>query len=370
MSAQKFVTKLAAVAGVTVNGSEPWDIQVHDERFYGRVLRGGSLALGESYLDGWWDAPALDELIFKITSARLDQKIRGSWILRAQLLTAWFSNRQAGAHAWDIGPAHYDRGNDLYQAMLDSRLTYSSGYWKNATTLDAAQEAKLDLVCRKLYLRPGLRVLDIGCGWGSFAKFAAERYGVSVVGITVSKEQWALAHKLCAGLPIELKLQDYRALGGTFDRIVSMGMLEHVGPKNYRTYFDVARRVLTDDGLFLLHTIGDLGSHQAIDPWINKYIFPNAVLPSAKQITAGSEGLFVLEDWHNFGADYDRTLMAWFKNFDAHWPELMARYDERFYRMWKYYLLSSAGSVRSRLLQLWQIVLSPRGVRGRYQSLR
>jgi cyclopropane-fatty-acyl-phospholipid synthase len=254
--------------------------------------------------------------------------------------------------------------------MLDTRMVYSCGYWKNATTLDAAQEAKLDLICKKIGLKKGMRVLDIGCGWGSFAKFAAERFKVSVVGVTVSKEQVTLAREFCKDLPVEIRLQDYRKMKESFDRIVSVGMFEHVGYKNYRTFFQVAHRCLKDGGLFLLHTIGGNFSVKGTDPWINKYIFPNSMLPSVAQISAAIESRFILEDWHGFGTDYDKTLMTWMQNFNTHWAELKQQHSERFYRMWKYYLLSSAGSFRARRNQLWQIVLSKHGVPGGYTSIR
>jgi cyclopropane-fatty-acyl-phospholipid synthase len=247
---------------------------------------------------------------------------------------------------------------------------YSCGYWKDATSLDEAQEAKLDLVCSKLGLRPGMRVLDIGCGWGEALKFAAERYGVSGVGITVSQEQAEYARRLCHGLPIEIRVQDYRDVDERFDRSWSIGMFEHVGVKNYRRYFDVVRRCLTDDGLSLLHTIGGEESTNHTDPWIAKYIFPNSMIPSAAQIAQYSEGLFVIEDWHNFGADYEKTLLAWRDNFELAWPTLQARYGERFRRMWEFYLCAAAATFRARRDQLWQVVLSPHGVPGGYQALR
>ena len=254
--------------------------------------------------------------------------------------------------------------------MLDERLIYSCGYWKNASTLNEAQEAKLDLVCRKLGLRPGMRVLDIGCGWGGAAKFAAEKYKVEVVGITVSKEQVKFGKEYCRGLPVEIHLQDYHSLKGTFDRIFSLGMIEHVGYKNFGAFFRVVNNCLKDDGLFLLHTIGGNYSVTSTDPWIERYIFPNSMMPSARQICANIEGLFVFENWHNFGTDYDTTLMHWFRDFHENWNAIKKDYDERFYRMWKYYLLSCAGSFRARKNQLWQIVLSPNGVPGGYRSLR
>ena len=250
--------------------------------------------------------------------------------------------------------------------MLDPRMTYTCGYWKDADNLADAQEAKLELICRKLQLMPGMRVLDIGCGWGSFMGYAAEHYGVSCVGVTISKEQAEWAQKRYAGLPLEFRLQDYRETNERFDRIVSIGMFEHVGRKNHRTYTEVAHRCLEDGGLFLLHTIGKNVRDTVPDPWIDKYIFPNGDLPSIGQIADAVDGLFVVEDLHNFGADYDRTLMAWHENFSSAWPNFSKNLGERFRRMWNYYLLSCAGAFRARDIQLWQWVLSKEGVSGRY----
>jgi cyclopropane-fatty-acyl-phospholipid synthase len=283
-------------------------------------------------------------------------------------------NLQSRSRAWQVGEQHYDTGNDLFERMLDRRLTYSCGYWSgtpSANGLDEAQEAKLDLVCRKLGLTAGERVLDIGCGWGSFALFAAERYGARVVGVTVSEEQAAYARAHAGNWPVEFRVQDYRDIAdGPYDHVISIGMFEHVGHKNYRTYMRLVRKVLKEEGLFLLHTIGWRETGSVPDPWINKYIFPNGILPSAELIASAANGIFVLEDWHNFGADYERTLLAWDANFDAHWPALREKYGDRFYRMWKYYLLSCAGSFRARTAQLWQLVLSPHGVPGDYRSVR
>lgn len=351
------------------NGATPQDPQIHNDAFYSRVLVHGSLGLGESYMDGWWDADDLDGFLFRLVAARLDRQVHG-WEDVWGWLKAALVNLQRGRRAYVIGERHYDLGNDLFHAMLGKRLVYSCGYWKDAADLDAAQEAKLDLVCRKLELAPGMRVLDIGCGWGEALKFAAERYGVSGVGITVSHEQAEFARDLVRDLPIEIRVQDYRELHETFDRNFSIGMFEHVGVKNYRTYFEVKRRCLVDDGLALLHCIGSNVSTNHTDPWIARYIFPNSMLPSAEQIASARENLFVIEDWHNFGADYDRTLMAWRANFDAAWPRLEPRYGERFRRMWRFYLSASAALFRARRDQLWQLVLSPRGVPGGYRAPR
>ncbi len=361
--------ELLDLADVAINGNRPWDIQVHDDRLFQRVLAGGSLAFGESYMDGWWDCERLDQLFERILGAGLDRKVRSrTWLLQA--LKAKLLNLQKPSRAFTIGERHYDLGNDLYQAMLDELLVYSCGYWENGCTLDQAQKNKLDLACRKLGLEPGMRLLDIGCGWGGTAKYAAANYQAEVVGVTVSREQARFARELCSGLPVDIRLQDYREVDETFDRVVSIGMFEHVGCKNYRTFMRKVRSCLRDDGLFLLHTIGGNRSCTSCDPWISTYIFPNSMLPSARQITSAAEGLFVLEDWHSFGPHYDTTLMHWFENFQGGWDGLKHTYDQRFYRMWKYYLLSCAGSFRARSNQLWQVVLSPRGLSGGFEGVR
>ncbi|MEJ5261308.1 MAG: cyclopropane fatty acyl phospholipid synthase [Ignavibacterium sp.] len=374
MSAIKYkslVKELLSLAEIEINGNKPWDIQVHDDRFYKRVITEVELGLGESYMDGWWDVEKLDEMIYRIVRADLQNKVKRNLKIALQLAGFYLFNMQSRHRAFIIGERHYDLGNDLFQNMLDKRMNYSCAYWKNANNLDEAQENKLDLICKKLYLKPGMKVLDIGCGWGAFGKYAAEKYGVEVVGITVSKEQVALGKELCKGLPVELRLQDYRDINEKFDRIVSVGMIEHVGYKNYRTYFKVAERNLKDDGLFLLHTIGEVRSTKSTDAWTHKYIFPNGMLPSIAQLAKAVENLFVIEDLHNFGADYDKTLMAWFNNFNSNWDKIKNKYSERFYRMWKYFLLSCAGAFRARNKnQLWQIVLSKSGVPGGYVAIR
>ncbi len=348
---------ILAPADIQIDGDRPWDLQVRDDRFFSRVFADGTLGLGEAYMDGWWDCPALDELICRAFRANLNKTFR-PWRLLHHVISAKLRNLESRGRSLNIGRQHYNTGNDLFRAMLDDRMIYSCGYWARADNLADAQEHKLDLVARKLQIKPGMRVLDIGCGWGGAARYFAKRYGVAVVGITIADEQLDLGKRACDGLPVELRLQDYRDLDETFDRIYSIGMFEHVGAKNYRIYMDVVRRCLDDGGLFLLQTIGSSTTQVHTDPWIERYIFQVGNLPSAQQIAHAAEGVFTLEDWHSFGPDYDRTLMAWYQNVEAAWPDLQERYDERFRRAWRYYLLGSAGSFRSRANDLWQIVFS------------
>ena len=356
----KKVTELLAFAGIGVNGSEPWDIQVHDERFFNRALGEGSIGVGESYMDGWWDVEALDEFFNRFRRADLASKVHD---LKTALLVLKTKalNLQTMQRAKQVAQAHYDLGNRLYQAMLDRRMQYTCGYWKDAATLDQAQENKLHLICRKLQLKPGMTLLELGGGFGGFAHFAAKEYGCRVVSYNISREQVAFGRDLCQGLPVRFEQKDYREAAqepDRFDRVASIGLCEHIGYKNYRRFMQLAHGCLKDQGLFLLHTIGSNESYSYTDPWIHKYIFPNGLIPSMAQLTTAWERLWVAEDWHNFGPDYDRTVIAWWRNFERAWPDLRPAYGDRFYRMWKYYLMASAGSFRSRRLQLWQVVLS------------
>ena len=350
-------------AGITINGPAPSDIQVKDPHFFKRVLQEGSLGLGESYMDGWWECERLDIFFQKVLRAGLESQLPRHLKDTLRIASARVFNLQSKKRAWIVGKEHYDLGNDLFTRMLDPYMQYSCAYWKDAQTLEQAQEAKLDLICRKLQLAPGMKVLDIGCGWGGLAYYMAKNYGVSVEGVTISAEQQKLAQQRCEGLDVKILLQDYRDLHEQYDRIVSVGMFEHVGPKNYATYFDVVDRNLKPDGLFLLHTIGSKKTDDNVDPWIDKYIFPNGCLPSVRHIAVASEPHFVMEDWHNIGADYDTTLMAWHDRFLQSWPEIADNYGERFKRMFVYYLNACAGAFRARDIHLWQVVFS-RGASG------
>ncbi|MDD5773788.1 MAG: cyclopropane fatty acyl phospholipid synthase [bacterium] len=367
---KNIIQKILQPADITINGNRPWDLKIKNKNFYNKILTGGALGLGESYMADWWDCDRLDDFFCKIIPTDPEKKIKTNMELLFYILKNHIFNTGNRSNAFEIAEKHYDLGNELFKNMLDKRMVYSCGYWKNINNLDDAQEAKLDLVCRKIGLQKGDTVLDIGCGWGSFTKYAAEKYKAKTVGITVSKEQANFAKESCRGLPVEIRLQDYRDLNEKFDHIISIGMFEHVGYKNYSNYMKMVNRCLKDGGIFLLHTIGNSRTSINTDQWSTKYIFPNSMVPSAKQISAAIEGLFIIEDWHNFGADYDLTLTAWFNNFDKSWYKLKNIYDERFYRMWKYYLMSFAGSFRARSLQLWQIVFSKKGMMGGYQSVR
>ncbi len=347
--------------GIEIDGPSPWDIRVHDRRWYRRVLRDRNLGLGESYMDGWWDCERIDEMICRLLRGGLEEKIRVNIGYLLRLLPAVLFNLQSRARARMIARRHYDLGNDLFFAFLDSYKQYSCGYFRDTDHLDQAQQNKLDLIGRKLNLNAADHLLDIGCGWGGLPRYAAERFGCTVTAVNISREQLGFAREFCRNLPVHFQDRDYRAIEGRFDKIVSVGMFEHVGRKNYRNYMKVARRCLKDDGIFLLHTIGGNTSRMGCDPWVARHIFPNGMLPSTAQIARAVEGLFVIEDWHNLGPHYDRTLMAWNANFQTAWPQLKAKYDERFKRMWEYYLLSFAGAFRARAIQLWQIVMTPIG---------
>ncbi len=366
--AARLVERSLAECDIQLGGARPFDIRVSDPAAFRRIVRAGSLGFGESYMDGQWDCERIDMLFERLLRHRMQDRFsraRPNWWLA---LEARLINLQSRARAKMVATQHYDIGNDLYEHMLDPWMNYSCGYWLRADTLEQAQQHKMELICRKLELEPGMKLLDIGCGWGGMARYAAERYGVHVVGVTISEQQQQWAEKRVRELPVEIRCQDYREVDGTFDRIVSIGMFEHVGYKNYLQYFQKCHEVLRENGLMLLHTIGSNRTSLSIDPWLHRYIFPNGILPSIAQIGGAIEPYFVMEDWHNFGVDYDRTLMAWYERIEQAWGRLDARrYDERFRRMWRFYLLACAGAFRARHTQLWQVVLSKGGRPGAYR---
>ena len=359
--AKTIVKELLLKAGIGVNGNRPWDVEVYNDRFYPRVLRDKNLGLGESYMEGWWDCGQLDEMIRRLLCGNIEEKVRGDCRYWIGLLPGFLFNLQSRARARMIADHHYDIGNDVFFSFLDSYQQYSCGYFEGTDDLEQAQLNKLAMICRKLDLSPEDHLLDIGCGWGGLARYAAEKIGCRVTAVNISKEQLRYGRKRCEGLPVTFRDQDYRSIQGRFDKIVSVGMFEHVGRKNYPVFMKTVDRCLKKDGIFLLHTIGGNCSRTGCDPWITKYIFPNGMLPSIGQIGRSTEKHFVMEDWHNLGPNYDRTLMAWNRNFQRAWPRLRGKYDRRFKRMWEYYLLSCAGAFRARNIQVWQIVLTKPG---------
>lgn len=370
------LAKLLAKAGIEVNGSRPWDIQVHDMRAIKQILTEPSLGAGESYMNGWWDCPQLDEFFFRILRYVDLTKVYHATTFLAFQLKNFFINQNSKNRSAQVAEQHYNLDNDLYAGMLGKSMAYTCAYWRNAHSLDEAQFAKYDLICQKLALQPGEKVLELGCGFGGFAKYAAEKYGVSMVSINISSEQMRYANEICRNLPIQLIECDYRDLKQynpgniKFDKVVSIGLCEHIGYKNYGTFLNIVKKNLKTDGLFLLHTIAKNISHPFTDPWIQKYIFPHGMLPTLKILSRESEPYFITEDVHNIGADYDKTLMAWYENFEKTWPKLSSRYGERFHRMWRYYLLSCAGGFRARNMQLYQLILSPEGELNGYLSRR
>ncbi len=377
MSKKDLLLKLINDAGISTEGDAA-EFVVHNEHLYGRILAEGTLGAGEAYMDGWWGSSSLDGLMTKLIRARIDQKVRQQPFLAAQFaLQVFWSrvfNKQSIARSRIVGEQHYDVGNDLYERMLDPWMQYTSGYWKEGvTTLNESQEAKLALIAQKLCLKPGMRVLDVGCGWGGLAKYLAQEHGVNVTGITISKEQASYAKKWTEGDSVSIEIVDYRELKSQpFDRIVSVGMFEHVGYKNYKSFLGRISSLMADDGIFLLDCIGTDETRYTMEAWIDKYIFPNSLIPSVSLLSNAAEGIFVMEDWHTFGVSYDKTLMAWYENFKKAWPELSRskKYDERFYRMWEYYLLICAGFFRSRQMNQWQVVFSKRGLADGYTSIR
>lgn len=371
-SVPKTIDNIFKSIGITVNGVNSWDIQIFDERAFDLILAKWSLGLGEGYMRGYWDCLNLEEFLYRLLKNDHNERIQGIARLNLvfEVFRAKLMNLQTRSRAFMVGESHYDVGQDIFKSMLDNEMNYSCGYWQYAQDLDKAQLDKMELICQKLQLNPGDRLLEIGCGWGGFAHYAAQNYGVKVLGITVSKEQYLIAKERCQNQDVDIQLCDYRDLEGTFDKIVSIGMFEHVGEKNYKEYFSVASRLLKENGIFLLHTIGSDVTTLRTDPWIEKYIFPNGKIPSIAEIGAAYEKAFILEDLQNIGPDYELTLLAWHDKFIESWPINANKYGLVFYKMWRYYLLGCAAYFKSKQGQLWQMVFTKRSFAGSYRSIR
>jgi cyclopropane-fatty-acyl-phospholipid synthase len=355
-----YIESHCAAAGIQIDGNEPHDIQVKNPKVFERIFKEQSIGLGESYMDGWWTCERLDLLFFKIYSHGLSQE-RNSWRKWSEIFLSRVLNLQNRKRSMKVNESHYNIGNDLFERMLGPTMVYTCGYWDYASNLNEAQIHKLDLVCRKMNLQPGQKILDIGCGYGSLLQHAAKNYGVHGVGVTLSTSQAEYAKKICNNLPIEIQVADYREIQGSYDRIFSVGMFEAVGHKNFRIYMKKVFQLLNQNGAFLLHTIGNHETKFPVGHWVDKYIFPHGYIPSLSQIMVATDGLFRCDDVQNFGPSYDHTLMAWHENFEKSWPELTDQYGDRFRRMWEFYLLSFAGGFRAKHWQLWQIVFSKHG---------
>jgi cyclopropane-fatty-acyl-phospholipid synthase len=369
MNSKQLSLRILGLAGIEVNGKNAWDIQVHDDRLWNRIISQRELGLAEAYMDGWWDVESIDQFLTKLLEINVLDKAPFSISLVGHAVKSTVLNRQTKAKAAANAKHHYNIGNDLYTRMLDKEMAYSCGYWKTAKTLDQAQIAKFDLICRKLELKPGMKLLDIGCGWGGLLRYAAKNYGIIGTGISPADNQIELARAKNGKLKIEYLQMDYRDLSGKFDRIVSVGMMEHVGPKNLETFFNKCISLLAPDGMMLHHTIASNETKQVTDPFFDRYIFPGGVLPSLAQISKAVEKKVIIEDVHNFGPDYEKTLLAWHARINKRWSEI-PNYDERFRRMWNYYLLSSAAGFRARHIQLLQVVFRPMTSRGAYKAVR
>lgn len=370
------IMKILDEADIQINGNRPWDIKIHNPKTLQRVWKQQSIGLGESYMEEWWDVEKIDEFFYKLFRHGNIKKVYGGWAVLSGILRFLIINQQTKLRSLRVAKQHYNLGNDLYEHMLGDSMAYTCAYWKDAPTLNAAQYAKYDLICRKLQLQPGDKVLELGCGWGGFSRYAAQNYQCEMTAVNIASEQMKYAAKICQNLPVDLHVCDYRDVktynpkGIRFDKVVSIGLCEHIGYKNYLRFLNLVREQLEPSGLFLLHTIGKNRTTYYSDPWIQKYIFPGGMLPSIRMLSRAIEGNYVIEDLHNFGSNYDLTLMAWEKNFVKSWPLIHKNYDKRFYRMWRYYLLSCAAAFRARDIQLWQFVLSPRGVLSGYQGIR
>lgn len=369
MSSKSVALEILQAAGIPLNGEEPWSIHVHNQKLWDRVISQKQLGFAESYMEGWWDCEALDVMLTKLLSINVLTLLKPSPFLAFHVARSHLFNNQTKRRAAANAKYHYNIGNDLYSRMLDPEMVYSCGYWAKADSLARAQLNKFDLICRKLNLQPGMRLLDIGSGWGGFLRYAVKNYGVVATGISPADNQISLAREKSEGLGITFIQQDYRDLSGEFDRIVSVGMMEHVGPRNYSTFFGKCDELLARDGRMLHHTIASNLTKQVTDPFFDRYIFPGGVLPSLTQISSAVENKFVIEDLHNFGPDYDRTLLEWQKNISVKWQEI-PQYDLRFQRMWNYYLLSSAAGFRAGHLQLIQCVFQRVGQRPTYIAAR
>lgn len=358
-------------------------IVVHDPRFYRRTVLASTLGLADAYANRDFETPDLETLLTLLAAHARNAREKAfaeDRLPPMQHPLAWWlqvlcrsTDQQSPRRSKRVGRNHYDLSVSMYERMLGPSMAYSCGYWnEDARNLDEAQFNKYELLCRKLGLKRGMRILEIGCGWGGFAAYAIKKYDVTVVGVSISKRQIAYIQsrhaELCEAGALDVRFMDYRDIPRdfpeAFDAAVSIGMFEHVGPRHYDAYMRVAWRALKPGGKFLLHTIVGNGG---IDPFVWYRVFIGGVLPMEWQVARVAKRYFVLENLENFGYDYYLTLNAWRENYKKAYQQLNESPDERESRFWEFYLTFCAVLFKVRLLQLNQYVFSRGGETYGYQ---
>ncbi|MBH8577586.1 class I SAM-dependent methyltransferase [Nostocaceae cyanobacterium CENA369] len=351
------------------DSEEPLHLNIHNDNTYNRILTFGTLGFCEAYMDGWWDEENnnLVELIGLLYRSNVSSKARNQVTIalafkiitqRLRTLPILIQNSRKNVQH------HYDLGNDFYQNFLDSTMTYSCGYrLREADSLEQMQLQKYELICQKLALQPGESLIDIGCGWGGMLIYAAEHYGISGTGITLSVEQAKLAQEQIEyrglGDRIKIIIADYREVQGQFNKFVSIGMFEHVGKGNFATFMQKASRLLTANGVGLLHTIVTQ-SNERNGAWVDKYIFPGGYAPQLHELTQELwAAKLSVAHCENLKPHYAETLKRWANNFVSNRAKIASlnqTYDERFLRMWYLYLQSFEASFRYGGLHVYQIL--------------
>jgi cyclopropane-fatty-acyl-phospholipid synthase len=356
---QRVIESILEPQDIHINGNRPWDMVVRDERVFRDIVTRGSLGLGNAYTQGWWDSPALDEWMYRVSQSPALRSARTlTHIIPNALATAseFLYNTQSLPRSQHVLKKHYELNLPLFANMLDPLMQYSCAHFGNTKTLPEAQVEKLDLIARKLEISERDTLLDIGSGWGGLAKYFSENKGCSVTGINISQKQIQFSEKFAPSQKVSFQNRDYRQIEGIFDKVVSVGMFEHVGPQNYRAFMKSAHKALRPGGLLLIQSITKSTSDKICDPWIKRNIFPNSHIPSLAQVSAAAEDLFVLESVQNIGEHYDKTLMCWHKNFTKNWEKISPSFDSAFQRKWTYYLLTCAGVFRARELGCCQVL--------------
>lgn len=346
-------------------GAPVLGVTIKDPRLPARILRNPNLAVGEAYMDGTFEIENDDLRAFFDLMIPNINNAGSAWFQRpldgARVMARRFRQFAPVGKAQANVAHHYDLSGELYGLFLDADRQYSCAYFAHdGMTLDEAQEAKKQHIAHKLLIEPGMRVLDIGCGWGGMALTLARDYGARVVGVTLSKEQHAVAVRRAkeAGLAdqVEFRLLDYRQVPESFDRIVSVGMFEHVGVPHYDEYFRFVRDHLTEDGLALIHSIGHVGPPNEADTWMVKYIFPGGYSPALSEMQGAVDRAGLIStDIEVLRLHYAKTLGLWHDRFMARVDEARALYDDRFVRMWRYYLLSMEASFAVGKLLVYQV---------------